>query len=449
MTIDEFFKCIIFSKKFRKLQKYNSQSNQKIYMKNKKISKIIVAIIFATSFSATAQTDTVTKTNTNTNTSKIENPFNPLNWIFGIRYGFNFDQNYSNFEQNPLYYFNLDFWESRPLMGGGFFAEINISQKLSLRPEYASGNKIFKINPPDFDIWNEWATSSFRLGFLYNFRSSAKDTEIAIPYLSISPGILRYWQFDIDSIITLGDRYLANEEGKTALDFSFGGGVKFPIKISQRYKFYLGAECLYYIGALSSRGIELTGTLAFPLRKDRPERPKPIEIITPEPPPVEREIIVIRDTIIQEREVVRVDTVRVVYVEKPCYEVSEILAYIENGYDVHNKKICLHNIHFAHDEATIEPISFSAIDNMVALMNRMPNLILKINGHTDNVGDARYNEDLSLRRARAVYNYMISKGILVSRLSYAGFGLTRPIDSNDTEEGRRQNRRVEFEIIGY
>jgi OOP family OmpA-OmpF porin len=77
------------------------------------------------------------------------------------------------------------------------------------------------------------------------------------------------------------------------------------------------------------------------------------------------------------------------------------------------------------------------------------NSVLKItvNGHTDNVGTADYNLNLSKTRAKAVYDYLIKSGISTFRLNYQYYGLTKPIADNDTEEGRAVNRRVEFEII--
>jgi outer membrane protein OmpA-like peptidoglycan-associated protein len=71
---------------------------------------------------------------------------------------------------------------------------------------------------------------------------------------------------------------------------------------------------------------------------------------------------------------------------------------------------------------------------------------VRIEGHTDNRGGAAMNLALSGRRAASVVNWLVRRGIDKSRLSSKGFGLTRPIDSNTTEEGRQNNRRVEFHI---
>jgi outer membrane protein OmpA-like peptidoglycan-associated protein len=72
---------------------------------------------------------------------------------------------------------------------------------------------------------------------------------------------------------------------------------------------------------------------------------------------------------------------------------------------------------------------------------------IRISGHTDSKGPDAYNEDLSRRRAKSVYQYLIDNGISEDRLEYEGYGEKQPIDTNDTAEGRANNRRVEFTIL--
>jgi OOP family OmpA-OmpF porin len=79
-------------------------------------------------------------------------------------------------------------------------------------------------------------------------------------------------------------------------------------------------------------------------------------------------------------------------------------------------------------------------------MKDYPDLNVVIEGHTDSVGTAAYNKKLSQQRAEAVKKYMVEKGIDANRLKAQGFGEVRPIASNDTEEGRQQNRRVEAAV---
>ena len=111
-------------------------------------------------------------------------------------------------------------------------------------------------------------------------------------------------------------------------------------------------------------------------------------------------------------------------------------------------EIALHNIFFDYKKSDLTKESMNELNRLVKLMNQYPTLKIEISGHTDNVGDAEYNQKLSVERAKSVVDYLINNGISSARLSYVGYGLTKPIASNDTEEGRKQNRRSEFKIIG-
>lgn len=102
------------------------------------------------------------------------------------------------------------------------------------------------------------------------------------------------------------------------------------------------------------------------------------------------------------------------------------------------------NVEFDFDKADIKKDFYKEIDDLVQVMKEYPDIKIVIEGHTDSVGGAAYNQKLSLRRAEAVKKYMVEKcGIAASRLSTEGFGLTKPIASSATKEGRQKNRRVE------
>lgn len=111
------------------------------------------------------------------------------------------------------------------------------------------------------------------------------------------------------------------------------------------------------------------------------------------------------------------------------------------------RKLVVDNIQFATNQYTIEPGSQQALDYLVRLMKARPTLRLRIEGHTDNMGDHDRNMWLSDRRAEAVRNYMVTRGITANRLFTIGYGETRPTASNDFDEGRRLNRRTEFIIM--
>jgi len=109
--------------------------------------------------------------------------------------------------------------------------------------------------------------------------------------------------------------------------------------------------------------------------------------------------------------------------------------------------IVLKNIFFDFDKATLKNESHSELGRIVKLLNDFPYLTVEIAGHTDDVGSEAYNHKLSQNRSKSVIDYLIANGIEKERVAFKGYGLTQPIASNDTEEGRQQNRRTEFKII--
>jgi len=104
-------------------------------------------------------------------------------------------------------------------------------------------------------------------------------------------------------------------------------------------------------------------------------------------------------------------------------------------------------VEFMYDSATILPGSFPILDEVVRLLQANPEIkLVRIEGHTDRRGTDEYNDRLSNIRANSVKQYLIKKGIDPNRLTSIGFGARKPIASNETEEGRQKNRRVEFHI---
>lgn len=108
--------------------------------------------------------------------------------------------------------------------------------------------------------------------------------------------------------------------------------------------------------------------------------------------------------------------------------------------------VVLKNIFFDTGKATLRDESKTELDALLELMTEIATLEIEISGHTDNVGSANSNKSLSERRAKAVVEHLIASGISSSRLTYKGYGFDKPVASNDTKEGRQQNRRTEFEI---
>lgn len=109
--------------------------------------------------------------------------------------------------------------------------------------------------------------------------------------------------------------------------------------------------------------------------------------------------------------------------------------------------VILEDIYFDFDKATLKETSEPELLRLYHLLIQYPALKVRINGHTDNRGSKDYNLLLSESRALSVYAWLIDKGIDSSRLDFKGYGKFRPIATNKTDEGRQENRRVEFEVI--
>jgi outer membrane protein OmpA-like peptidoglycan-associated protein len=113
--------------------------------------------------------------------------------------------------------------------------------------------------------------------------------------------------------------------------------------------------------------------------------------------------------------------------------------------------VAIYGILFDVDKASLKPESQKPLQEIVKLMRNYPDLKLEVQGHTDNQGAADYNRELSQRRAETVKTYLTTYGTDDSRLEAKGYGLSQPVASNDTEEGRAKNRRVELvkkEVLG-
>lgn len=107
----------------------------------------------------------------------------------------------------------------------------------------------------------------------------------------------------------------------------------------------------------------------------------------------------------------------------------------------------LNNIFFVFGKADLKDESKYELDRLYSVLHSTPSLKIVIQGHTDNTGDDNFNQTLSEDRAKAVYEYLLSKGISANQILYKGFGETKPVKDNHTEQGRAYNRRVEFVVL--
>lgn len=109
--------------------------------------------------------------------------------------------------------------------------------------------------------------------------------------------------------------------------------------------------------------------------------------------------------------------------------------------------ISLEGVHFDFDKSTLRPEAIAILNEAAGLLKSQATVVVEVAGHTDSVGSEQYNQGLSERRAQAVKDYLESQGITATRLTARGYGEAQPIASNDTEEGRAQNRRVELIVL--
>ncbi len=109
--------------------------------------------------------------------------------------------------------------------------------------------------------------------------------------------------------------------------------------------------------------------------------------------------------------------------------------------------IPLNNLFFDFDRANLKKESYPELNRLADFLKQYPDLKIEVSGHTDSIGDVAYNKKLSQKRAEAVKQYLISRGCNPAQINAVGYGSEKPLESNETAEGRRKNRRVEFKVI--
>ena len=111
------------------------------------------------------------------------------------------------------------------------------------------------------------------------------------------------------------------------------------------------------------------------------------------------------------------------------------------------QKVLLNNIFFEQSKFDLLEESFPELDRVATLLKANPTMEIQLEGHTDNQGDFMLNVELSRNRVMAVRDYLVNQGVDAARIHYKGYGSTRPVTSNYSEENRKKNRRVEFVIV--
>ena len=111
------------------------------------------------------------------------------------------------------------------------------------------------------------------------------------------------------------------------------------------------------------------------------------------------------------------------------------------------ESVNLNNIFFDFDKFVLREKSKTELKKIISFLNAYPDIKIEIEGHTDNVGSAQYNLELSRNRALSVYEYLMENNVADNRVYYKGYGMEKPIATNETEEGRQMNRRIAFKIL--
>ena len=109
--------------------------------------------------------------------------------------------------------------------------------------------------------------------------------------------------------------------------------------------------------------------------------------------------------------------------------------------------IVLKGVNFENDSAVLRDDASAILDDAVAIFKRYPALKVEVAGHTDSSGSDAYNQQLSARRATAVMEYFVGKGVAAAQLTAKGYGESQPVADNGTADGRALNRRVELRVL--
>lgn len=252
-------------------------------------------------------------------------------------------------------------------------------------------------------------------------RSDLSDANMAKTYFAVAPGVGFKWHFRTGSRaqnlcwlgleanyeIGLSDTYGSKEKDREAVDLA--GNARYKIN-----------------GTRKMSGFEVKAVLGIPFSVFSKPKAAPAPVVVEEP-------VVVAEPEPEE--------------EKPCYTLEEIIDMMALNKDVTGKTICaVDAINFDFGASTIKPESHSYLDKLAETLKRT-NARIQVKGHTDNIGSDEFNMNLSRERAQAVVNYLLGKGVNRSKLSYDYYGASMPLTTNDTEEGRTMNRRVEFEIM--
>jgi OOP family OmpA-OmpF porin len=302
-----------------------------------------------------------------------------------------------------------DVWWS---LGFGYF----FTPKFSLDIEYDEFSGTWKdtneyVPGATYDKWN---LSNWGLMGRYYFREKG-----VRPYFALGLGSLSHGN--------------VSSEGR-ALSYSAGLGLqgRFTEHLSARvqllWRWDNDGKTVRYESSFTDT--ILSAGLNFDFGGKAPPPPPPAEPAAPPPPPPNPDLD--GDGVLNEHDKCPNTRPGAVVDLDGC----EVEAVIE-----------LEGVHFDFDKATLKPEARAILDQAAALLAKHERVVVEVAGHTDSIGTEEYNQGLSERRAQAVQDYLVGKGIRASRLSAKGYGESMPVASNDNKEGRAENRRVELVVM--
>ena len=308
-------------------------------------------------------------------------------------------------------------------------------------------------NMRDDDVWlsvgfGYFVTNNFSVDLEYDtFKGTWRDYQEAVPGASYDQwgmkniGLMgRYyftnWKvrpFVAAGMGSLSHRNVSSEED--AISLSLGGGLR-----GQFTKHFGGSAQLLYRkdrenDTRPGQGPYGDWILSIGLSydfggKEPPPPPPPEEPAPPPPPPPNPDLD--GDGVLNEHDKCPNTRPGAVVDLDGC----EVEAVIE-----------LEGVHFDFDKATLKPEAKAVLNEAAALLAKHDRVVVEVAGHTDSTGPEAYNQKLSERRAMAVQDYLVEQGVRASRLSAKGYGEAMPVASNDSKEGRAENRRVELIVL--
>lgn len=379
---------------------------------------------------------------------------------FGIAGGGHFgNMNFSKLNSDQFYNGS---WDNSGLFSA--FVEIDFLKNglLGIRPQASVLNRNGSIHA-DLDKNSKYKDVAYKLHAHYvDFRMPimlqfGNYSSAVRPYLFVSPvlgfctgGNISYEYTYPKSASYNGYRVGVSDANMASIDIAAqaGVGVKFAVPVAND-RCYVGLEVAYEKGIGDTYGSkeidhDATNVLNTPYRIKGTRKLDGIEA---------QAVLTIPFSVFKKKTITVTPEPVAVKIEpkpepkrKPCYTLSEISDMIQAGESVRGKKICaISDINFDHGKHVIKPESYGYLNELARVLIALNRKVF-ISGHTDNSGTDKINEKLSKDRADAVAKYLTQKGLKASLITTAGYGDSQPIGDNATNDGRAQNRRVEFDL---